>query len=152
MLACASRFSLVFHFAAQLTAENFFQPVGRSLRCLDQLAGDETSNEAVASSVFGIVIHEKIIGVFASLRQTPHGLFVGLWNCAKRDALPALTHPQKHASYVEVGIFRRNEKDLCCVAGLPRVLQQLQIHSPIFNCKRALLEQHLLSLMRDGRN
>src|SRR2546429_1398233 len=67
MLACASRFSLVFHFAAQLTAENFFQPVGRSLRCLDQLAGDETSNEAVASSVFGIVIHEKIIGVVASL-------------------------------------------------------------------------------------
>jgi hypothetical protein len=37
----------VFHFGAKITAEDILQPVGRTLRCLDQFAANKTSNEAV---------------------------------------------------------------------------------------------------------
>jgi len=61
-------FFAVFPFVAQFTLEDIPEPVGRTLCCLHQFSGNETSNEAVASSVFGIVIDEKIVRVFASFR------------------------------------------------------------------------------------
>jgi addiction module HigA family antidote len=61
-------FFFSFPFAPQLTTESILQPVRRTLCCLDQFAGNKTSNEPVSSSVFGVVINEQIVCMLASLR------------------------------------------------------------------------------------
>jgi len=59
LLAPSWGFFLVFYFAAKITTESILQPVRRTLCCLDQFAGNKTSNEPVPSSVFGVVITSR---------------------------------------------------------------------------------------------
>src|SRR5436305_1946142 len=95
------RTALTYNKHAGLILEKFFQPVGWSLRCFDQLAGDETSHQPMPLPIWCVVINQKIVGVSSRLRQALHGLLIRLWNRAERHGLPTATHPNEYSSDVQ---------------------------------------------------
>jgi len=52
------------------------------MRRLDQLTSDEACYEPVALSIWCVVVHKNVIGVFSSLREALRCLLVRLWDGA----------------------------------------------------------------------
>ena len=136
----------------QLFTKHPCRPIRDRLRGLAQLSARKLCDHSVATAMRGVVIDDQIIGMVTNLGKVVRGFRIGSDYARNRYRLAASTHAHQNPPHIQIRIFGGYKKNLGIVTGRLGLIEQVRVHTDVFDRKRATIIEKGLLLVSDGRN